>query len=64
MTAAADAQIAALRDTAELLRAQLDDTRKDRDAWRDQAQAITRQLAAARSGEALKARPWWQRIAG
>lgn len=64
MTDAADAQIAALRDTAELLRAQLDDTRKDRDAWRDQAQAITRQLADARSSDALKTRPWWRRLAG
>ena len=43
--AAFEAQIAALRDTAELLRAQLDDVRQDRDHWRDQAQAVTRQLA-------------------
>jgi hypothetical protein len=62
---AIDAQIAALRDTAELLRAQLDDVRKDRDHWRDQAQAVTRQLADARSPTPAPApRPWWKRIAG
>lgn len=50
--AALEEQIKGLRDTADLLRAQLDDVkadrddvRKDRDHWRDQAQAITRQLA-------------------
>jgi DNA-binding MurR/RpiR family transcriptional regulator len=62
---AMDAQIAALRDTAELLRTQLDDVRKDRDHWRDQAQAVTRQLADARAPVAAPApRPWWKRIAG
>jgi outer membrane murein-binding lipoprotein Lpp len=44
-----EGQIEALRDTAELLRAQLDDVRKDRDHWRNQAQAVTRQLADART---------------
>lgn len=58
-----EGQIAALRDTAELLRAQLDDVRKDRDSWRDQAQAITRQLADARTPQPA-ARPWWRRLAG
>lgn len=61
--AAVEAQISALRDTADLLRAQLDDIRKDRDHWRDQAQAITRQLADARP-PAPTSRPWWKRIAG
>ena len=36
---AIEGQIAALRDTAELLRAQLDDVRKDRDHWGDQAKS-------------------------
>jgi hypothetical protein len=54
-----EVQIAALRDTAELLRAQLDDVRKDRDHWRDQAQAVTRQLADARQPEPTKRR-WWR----
>jgi hypothetical protein len=31
------AQISALRETADLMRAQLEDVRKDRDHWRDQA---------------------------
>jgi hypothetical protein len=61
MTQALDAQIAALRDTAELLRAQLADIRQDRDHWREQAQAITRQLPDASGGDA---RPWWKRLAG
>lgn len=62
---AVEGQIAALRDTAELLRAQLDDVRKDRDHWRDQAQAVTRQLADARTPTpAPTSRPWWKRLAG
>jgi excisionase family DNA binding protein len=61
---AIDVQIAALRDTAELLRAQLDDVRRDRDHWRDQAQAITRQLADARKVQPTEVRPWWRRLAG
>lgn len=60
---AIEAQIAALRDTAELLRVQLDDVRKDRDHWRDQAQAVTRQLADARAATPAP-RPWWRRLAG
>ena len=47
-TALLEAQICALKDTAALLRTQLEDTRTDRDHWRDQAQAVTRQLADAR----------------
>jgi hypothetical protein len=57
------AQIAALRDAAELMRAQLADVREDRNHWRDQAQAVTRQLADARQVPA-EVRPWWRRLAG
>jgi ribosomal protein S15P/S13E len=64
VAAAFDAQIAALRETADLLRAHLDDTRKDRDNWRDQAQAVTRQLADARQVRPAEVRPWWRRLAG
>src|SRR5450830_1119571 len=46
-----EAQICGLKDTAALLRSQLDDTRQDRDHWRDQAQAVTRQLADARPAQ-------------
>jgi hypothetical protein len=60
--AAIEGQIAALRDTADLLRAQLEDVRKDRDHWRDQAQAVTRQLADARTPASR--RSWWRRLAG
>jgi hypothetical protein len=56
-------QITALRETAELLRAQLDDVRKDRDHWRDQAQAVTRQLADARAPQPAETPgPWWRRL--
>ena len=43
-----EAQITTLRETADLLRGQLEDTRKDRDAWRDQAQSAQRLLTDAR----------------
>jgi hypothetical protein len=57
-------QITALRETADLLRAQLDDVRKDRDHWRDQAQAVTRQLADACAPQPLveTPKPWWRRL--
>jgi hypothetical protein len=58
---ALEAQIAALRDVSELLRQQVDDMRADRDAWRDQAQAGQRLLAAP---ERTQRAPWWRRITG
>ena len=63
---AAAAQIAALRETADLMRAQLEDVRKDRDHWRDQAQAATRQLADARTSATPEPAPrrWWKRLVG
>jgi excisionase family DNA binding protein len=42
-----EAEIMGLRDMANLLRAQLDDVRKDRDAWREQAQTAQRLLTDA-----------------
>jgi hypothetical protein len=61
-TPAHEAQIAGLREVAELLRRQLDDVRADRDAWREQAQAGQRLLTppVAPPGH----RPWWRRLAG
>jgi hypothetical protein len=47
-TAAHEAQIAALKDISGLLREQLDDLRKDRDAWRGQAESNQRLLIDAR----------------
>ena len=41
------------------MKAALDDMRRDRDAWRDQAQASQRQLTDQR-----ERRPWWKRLAG
>jgi excisionase family DNA binding protein len=46
--AAQEAQIAALKDISNLLRDQLEDLRKDRDAWRGQAEANQRILIDAR----------------
>jgi excisionase family DNA binding protein len=43
-----EAQITSLRHIADLLRGQLDDTQRDRDAWRDQAQSAQRLLIDAR----------------
>lgn len=54
--AALEAEISGLKSMADLLRAQLDDTRQDRDHWRDQAQAVTRQLADLRPRGGLFAR--------
>ena len=42
-------ELAALKETATLLRSQLDDVRTDRDAWRDQAQQAQRLLTNANS---------------
>jgi hypothetical protein len=53
-TAILEAQISGLRETADLLRRQLDDVRTDRDHWRDAAQAGQRLLAHA------ERRPWWR----
>ena len=47
-TAAQEAQIAALKDVSGLLRDQLEDLRKDRDAWRGQAESNQRLLIDAR----------------
>ena len=46
--AAQEAQIAALKDISGLLRDQLEDLRKDRDAWRGQAESNQRLLTDAR----------------
>jgi hypothetical protein len=43
-----EARIAALKDMAELMREQLGDVRKDRDAWRAQAESNQRLLVDAR----------------
>jgi hypothetical protein len=56
------AQIDGLRQVSELLRAQLDDVRADRDAWRDQAQAGQRLLAPPERPP--RRVPWWRRRAG
>jgi hypothetical protein len=47
-TAAQEAQIAALKDISSLLRDQIEDLRKDRDAWRGQAESNQRLLSDAR----------------
>ena len=52
-TAAQEAQIAALKDISCLLRDQLEDLRKDRDAWRGQAESNQRLLIDARKRRGL-----------
>src|SRR5450830_236752 len=54
--AALEAEIIGLKTTAELLKAQLDDTRQQRDHWQQQAQAVTRQLADLRPRGGLLSR--------
>ena len=51
--AALETQITALKDVNVLLREQLDDTKKDRDAWRQQAESNQRLLADARPRRGL-----------
>jgi hypothetical protein len=46
--AALEAQINALKEVSGLLKEQLEDTRKDRDAWRTQAESNQRLLVDAR----------------
>jgi len=46
--AALDAQISALKEVSSLLKEQLEDIRKDRDAWRTQAESNQRLLTDAR----------------
>jgi hypothetical protein len=43
---ALEAQISALKEVGSLLKEQLEDTRKDRDAWRTQAESNQRLLVA------------------
>ena len=64
-TGVLEAQVAALRETVDLLRRQLDgqaalveDVRTDRDHWRAQAEALPRLLAPP------ERRSWWRRLAG
>ena len=54
---AVQGQLDGLRQVADLLRAQLEDVRADRDCWRNQAEAIARQLPDQRERKA-----WWRRV--
>jgi hypothetical protein len=51
-----EAQIAGLKEVADLLRAQLEDVREDRDRWREQAAVVARQLPDQRQ------RKRWRRL--
>ena len=48
-------ELASSRTEARLLREQLDDTKADRDAWRSQAEALSRTIGEGRAG-------FWSRI--
>lgn len=54
-----EAEIRGLRDVAELLRAQLSETRTDRDHWREVASRLT-----LPKPEQTKRRWWWLRSTG
>ena len=54
-----EAQIAALRAVSELLRAQLTDTRKECDRWRQNAERLALPPSAP-APEPLRHRRWWQ----
>ena len=54
--AALEAQIASLKYVAALMREQLEDVRKDRDAWRSQAEGNQRLLTAARPRGGVRSR--------
>jgi hypothetical protein len=49
-------EVRVLQATGEMLRSQVDDVRRDRDSWRELAQAVQRQLRDQR--------PWWRRLLG
>jgi hypothetical protein len=49
-------EVRVLQATGEMLRSQVDDVRRDRDSWRELAQAVQRQLGDQR--------PWWRRLLG
>jgi hypothetical protein len=62
-----EAQIAGLKELAEVLRRQLDDVRADRDHWREAHSATQRLLPGPTPEDALPAhwpRPWWRRLTG
>ena len=59
-----EAQIASLKDVAALMREQLEDVRKDRDAWRSQAEGNQRLLSCSTSGQGVALFPQSRLIVG
>ena len=59
-----EAQIVSLKDVAALMREQLDDVRKDRDAWRSQAEGNQRLLSCSTSGQGVALFPQSRLIVG
>jgi len=57
---ATQAELTGARHLIEMLKAQVDDLRGDRDGWRQQAEATQRLLTQT----APPVRPWWKRLAG
>jgi len=61
ITPVLEAEIAAVRAVSELLRAQLTDTRKECERWRQKAERLTLPPPApAPAPEPLRHRRWWQ----
>lgn len=48
----------------EVLKAQVEDLRGDRDGWRQQAEASQRLLTHVQQVPEPALRPWWKRLAG
>ena len=59
-----ESQIAALREVADLLRAQLMDVKEDRDHWRQQATRLVLAPPAPVPAPVAPSRRWWRRRAG
>ena len=58
VAAALDVQIAALRETADLMRAQLEDVRKDRDHWRGQPRPSPGSSPTPERPVTIEVKPW------
>jgi len=63
--AAMQTELTGARQLIELLKAQVEDLRGDRDGWRQQAETTQRLLThVQQASEPSAARPWWKRLAG
>jgi len=57
-------ELTGARQLIDLLKAQVEDLRGDRDGWRQQAEASQRLLTHVQASEPAVSRSWWKRLAG